>query len=201
MSDCLIIFTKNAELGKVKTRLAKSIGDEQALNVYSSLLKHTHAVTNELNCNKHLYYSERLEENDLWGGDYNCFVQEGSDLGTKMKNAFEHAFQQGHNKVLIIGSDCFDLSKAEIEQAFDLLDTSDFVIGPAKDGGYYLLGMNAENIYVFEDMQYSHADVAKQTIEKIQSNNHSYSLLKELNDIDTVEDLEKYPDFTELVNH
>jgi len=197
MSNCLIIFAKNLELGKVKTRLAKDIGNEAAYKVYESLIEHTHAVTKNLNCKKYLFYSERLEENDQWEGNYIKHVQQGEDLGSKMKHAFEQVFE-AHKNIVIIGSDCFELSANEILNAFEALENSDFTIGPAKDGGYYLLGMNAPHFYVFENIQYSHADVAKHTIEKIRSNKHSVSLLKELSDVDTIADLDNYPQLAKL---
>lgn len=199
MSNCLIIFTKNLELGKVKTRLAKDIGNEQALYVYENLLEHTHDITKKLECNKCLFYSVRIERNDVWRGNYEKHIQQGKDLGERMKHAFHFAFNQGHEKVIIIGSDCFELTSELIENAFQELDDSDFVIGPAKDGGYYLLGMKTTSTYVFEDMQYSTREVLKHTLDKIYSQTHSFSLLKELRDVDTIEDLSSYPQLLEIV--
>lgn len=193
MSNCLILFAKNLELGNVKTRLAKDIGDEQALKVYKKLSEHTHSITKSLECTKHLFYSDKLEENDLWTGNFQKHVQQGNDLGEKMNNAFQYAFKENHQKVIIIGSDCYELNSEIIEDAFSKLDKADFVIGPASDGGYYLLGMKAANSYVFKYMQYSTSLVLKQTLDKIRSYNDSVSLLKVLSDIDTIEDLERYP--------
>ena len=199
MNNCLILFAKNLVLGKVKSRLAKDIGDEQALKVYKKLSEHTHTIAKALECTKHIFYSDKLEENDLWTGNFQKYVQEGNDLGEKMKNAFHYSFSQGNEKVVIIGSDCYELTSEIIEEAFEKLNDSDFVMGPAKDGGYYLLGMNAPHLYVFEKMEYSHEEVAKQTLDKIRLNNHSIALLKELSDVDTVEDLDNYPQLSELV--
>ena len=108
-----------------------------------------------------------------------------------MKNAFQFVFQT-HSKVLIIGSDCASLNRKILNDAFHKLEDFPFVIGPAMDGGYYLLGMNKLYPEVFENIKWSSKEVFSETLENIQKLNKSVYLLPELSDIDTVEDWQKY---------
>ena len=151
MNDCLlIIFTRNPELGKVKTRLAKTIGDDSALEIYKFLLNHTCKITSDLKASKQVHYSVKIRNNDLWDGTiYDKKQQVGDDLGLRMMHAFQQGFQDGFKKIIIIGSDMYDLSQQDIEKAFISLETHDFVLGPAEDGGYYLLGMKQLNDTIF----------------------------------------------------
>ncbi|MFT7035649.1 MAG: rSAM/selenodomain-associated transferase 1 [Cyclobacteriaceae bacterium] len=186
----LIIFIKNPEKGKVKTRLAKEIGDDKALEVYQELLNHTHSITNSLPVSKNLYYSQRVDENDIWSSaDYQKLVQQGEELGSKMSNAFSDSFEDGKSPICIIGSDCFELSEDILQDAFEKLTDFDFVIGPAKDGGYYLLGMNVHSPTLFNDKVYSTSEVSEEAINAIKHLGKSYFLLPELSDIDTLKDL------------
>lgn len=192
----LIIFIKNPKKGKVKTRLAKVIGDDKALNVYNELLNHTHSITNSLSVSKNLYYSQRVDKNDIWSSaDYAKKVQQGEELGSKMSNAFSDGFEDGKDPICIIGSDCFELSEEILLDAFEKLKDFDFVIGPAKDGGYYLLGMNEHSPALFKDKVYSTSEVFKEAINEIKYLNKSYFLLPKLSDIDTANDLNHHKTF------
>lgn len=187
----LIIFIKNPQKGKVKTRLAESIGDEQALNIYKELLCFTKSVTDRLNCHRQVWYSHFIGKDDLWtGAGYEKQLQKGKDLGERMKNAFQQAFNEGYKKVLIIGSDCPGLSKEIIQQAWDGLDENELVIGPSKDGGYYLLGMKPFYPELFDNKSWSTPSVLNETLKQADELGLSYRLLPELNDIDTKEDLD-----------
>ena len=185
----LVIFVKNPEHGKIKTRLAASIGDDKALNVYRQLLLHTKAVTENLPFDKIVFYSERIVEPDMWDENYYKQIQEGNNLGERMKNAFNFAFNNVHSKVVIIGTDCPGLNEQIITKAFKALDDTDVVIGPAFDGGYYLLGLNKLHSFLFEDIQWSTAQVLPATIEKCRHHQLSVSLLQQLHDIDEEKDL------------
>ena len=191
-STCLILFVRDPVLGKVKTRLAVSIGDEQALGVYKLLLNHTHTITAGLNCTKYVYYADRVISVDLWDkGNFIKAVQSGNDLGERMLHAFQSAFDDGYKKVVIIGSDCFQLSTELIFSAFDALNQYDAVIGPAEDGGYYLLGLKKLVPAIFKDKTWSTNSVCRDTIKDIESMNLSYKLLPILNDVDEAADLER----------
>lgn len=186
----LIIFVKNPVPGKVKTRLAKTMGEEKALEVYQQLLQHTHKATQKLGVDKAVFYSDEVITGDLFEEkDYQKFVQEGSDLGKRMLNAFKLAFGKGYRKVIIIGSDSFEITAKIINEAFDALPQNNFVIGPAHDGGYYLLGMATLYATLFKNKKWSSDEVLHDTLIDIRNMNGSYKLLKELTDIDTEEDL------------
>ncbi|GAA4293695.1 TIGR04282 family arsenosugar biosynthesis glycosyltransferase [Aestuariibaculum suncheonense] len=192
--NALIIFTRNPELGQCKTRLAKTIGNEPALNIYKHLLKHTARISEPVNADKFVFYSKNIIKNDIWNPDiFKKKLQKGNDLGERMEQAFIELFGLGYHKILIIGSDLLDLNENIINHAFQQLNTNDFVIGPAKDGGYYLLGMNALNSMLFKDKAWGTETVLTDTLKNLQNNN--VYLLQELNDIDTFEDMQ---DFQEL---
>lgn len=189
--NALIIFTRNPELGKCKTRLAKTLGDQAALNIYKHLLQHTAHVATHVPASRYVFYSEEINTNDIWSSD--VFVkklQQGIDLGERMHNAFKELLDLGHEKVVIIGSDLLDLNTTIIEDAFDTLDHHDVVIGPAEDGGYYLLGMKTLYKNLFKNKAWGTQTVRQDTLKDLQNSN--VSLLKELNDIDTFEDMKHY---------
>lgn len=188
----LIIFIKNPELGKVKTRLAATVGDEMALKIYGALLEHTRNIALALRVNRHLYYSQFIDPNDSWNANYfHKYLQSSGDLGQKMAQAFKSILNT-HSKAIIIGSDCASLSPEIIDEAFVQLDNHDFVIGPATDGGYYLLGMKQLFLPVFEEVAWSTDQVFATTIERITAVNASYYLLPELSDIDYEEDWNQF---------
>lgn len=185
--DVLLIFIRNPRLGQVKTRLATTIGQAAALAVYQQLLEHTRMVTRPLSCRKIVYYSEAIDEQDEWDNAYQKKVQNGKDLGERMQRAFASAFDEGYHKAVIIGSDAYDLKTEHLEKAFTLLDTNDVVLGPATDGGYYLLGMKMPHTAVFSHKNWGTSSVLAATLNDIKT--LRVSLLEPLNDIDTYEDL------------
>src|SRR5258707_12149924 len=126
-NNALLIFTKNVVPGKVKTRLAATIGHEKALQVYKHLIEHTFSATCLLKMNKYVWYSDYAEAGDVWTEDYLKVVQKGNDLGERMSNAFEDTFRQGQKKVVIIGTDCPDLDETILKNAFESLSHSDVV--------------------------------------------------------------------------
>lgn len=188
--NALIIFTRNPQLGKVKTRLAKTIGDEKALEVYTDLLAHTMHVTKELACDKFVFYDEMIVNNDLWADElFFKKKQSGVDLGARMQRAFEYLFEEGYQKCIIIGSDLFDLTTHHVREAFQKLENADVVIGPAEDGGYYLLGLKKVIPPVFSNKHWGTSGVLADTL--IDLENHRVDCIETLNDIDTFEDLKK----------
>lgn len=190
-TELLIIFVKNSILGKVKTRLAKDIGKKNALIIYQYLLEYTHFITQKLSCAKHLYYSDFIPKTDKWtDSNYERKLQNGSDLGQRMMRAFEQGFEANYESILIIGSDNYEIIGELIEEGFKVLHDNDFVIGPAKDGGYYLLGMKAFHPSIFENKNWSTDSVLKDTLQSIEELESSVHLLQVLNDIDTVDDLD-----------
>ncbi len=139
-----------------------------------------------------LFYSDFVAEHDEWSkDDFEKLVQQGDDLGARIKQAFELAFQK-HSKVVIIGSDCASLTVEIVEEAFKALEAFPFVVGPAMDGGYYLLGMDRFESSLFENIEWSTDQVFDQTLKAIKKLNKSCYLLPELSDIDYEEDWNEY---------
>lgn len=197
--NLLLIFTRNPELGKVKTRLAKTVGDATALSIYMFLLQKTKDIASKVQADKAVYYSVSVRENDFW--DVTVFQkhqQIGKDLGIRMLNAFKNGFAAGYKNVLIIGSDIYDLTPEIIEEGFDKLAENDLVIGPAEDGGYYLLGMKSLHPEIFKNKDWGTSTVRKDTIKDLEDK--KLLLLPELNDIDIFEDIKQHPAFQHFLN-
>ena len=185
--NLLIVFVKNIILGKVKTRLAKTVGDNMAFDVYKTLVDITEACSKKVTANKHVYFSD-VVINSLFVDELK-FIQEGFDLGERMQNAFENGFSEGYERIVLIGSDLPDISPEIIHEGFDVLEKNEVVFGPAEDGGYYLVGMNKPQFSVFQNKEWSTEGLLKNTLSELKENNIKTGLLQTLNDIDTFEDL------------
>ena len=187
-TDALLIFTRNPELGKVKTRLARRIGTQNALIVYNDLLRHTMNETFAIACDKFVFYDTAIVDNDIWSNEfYQKRLQSTGDLGQRMEQAFESLLAMGYENCIIVGSDLFDLKTRIIETAFEKILNHDVVIGPAEDGGYYLLGLKKRNSALFKNKNWGTDSVYKETIKDLATQNVGF--LEILNDIDTYEDL------------
>jgi rSAM/selenodomain-associated transferase 1 len=190
LKAAVIIFARNPVPGKVKTRIAQTMGDEKALSIYKELLQHTMNETKQLAVDKYVFYADYINANDVWDNIiYKKELQQGDELGERMKNAFEALFAAGYERVVIIGTDCYERGLAE---AFELLLQRELVIGPSHDGGYYLLGMTKLFDPLFKCKNWSTETVYKQTLEDIQQLKISYKQLPVLSDIDTAEDWINY---------
>ncbi|MBK9339049.1 MAG: TIGR04282 family arsenosugar biosynthesis glycosyltransferase [Lewinellaceae bacterium] len=191
-SNILLIFIRNPRLGKVKTRLAQTLGDAEALRIYLTLLEKTRQAALGSAAQRWLFYSDAVASGDGWPeSDFEKLVQHGGDLGARMADAFRRAFAAGAARVLIIGSDCPELTGALLDDAFAHLHHDDFVLGPTPDGGYYLLGMRAFEPSVFEEIAWSTDSVRTATLEKIRVLGKTCTLLPELSDVDTEADWRK----------
>lgn len=196
--NLLIIFTRNPVLGKVKKRLAKTVGDKTALDIYTFLLKKTKEITLDSPCDKVVYYSEKIIKNDIWNcNSFRKEVQFGEDLGAKMKNSFYDAFENNYRKVVLIGSDIYDLESYHINEAFKKLETNDVVMGPALDGGYYLIGLKKMHPKIFDNKKWGSSTVRKDTLKNLEK--VDVHLLPILNDVDVIEDIEHHPAFTKFL--
>lgn len=190
MENALIIFVRNAEKGKVKTRLAKDLGDDKTFQVYKFLLQYTRDIALTCNCSHFVFYSSYVHINDVFDDNlFTKFVQEGKDLGERMMNAFKKVFALGCKKVCIIGSDCYELQTETLNEAFEKLNNHDVVIGPASDGGYYLLGMKQLYMGLFLQKDWGTSSVFADTIDSITKAGVSFTELGVLNDLDTIVDL------------
>jgi uncharacterized protein len=179
----LVIFVKNPIPGTVKTRIAKTVGVEKATQVYRHLLEYTQQITRHSPWEKVVYYADFINPDDGWNG-YQKAQQVGGDLGQRMQQAFHDQFAAYADRVVLIGSDCLTITEAHLTQAFAALDTADVVIGPATDGGYYLLGMRQLHNDLFTNMPWSQTGLFAETERILQRNQLTYSCLDELSDID-----------------
>lgn len=199
MDNALIIFIKNPIKGKVKTRIARTVGDDEALAIYLQLSEITRNNALLLRGIKtYLFYDDFIEKNDDWSNDYfEKHLQTGKDLGERMLNAFDLVLKT-HTSTCIIGSDCPTLSVEIIQQSFEQLADYDSVLGPSTDGGYYLLGIKKDRFqgknkelslltalhHLFDDMVWSTEHVLSNTLKRIEENHQTVYLLPELTDID-----------------
>ncbi|MEP7239009.1 MAG: TIGR04282 family arsenosugar biosynthesis glycosyltransferase, partial [Ferruginibacter sp.] len=188
MKEALIIFVRNPELGKIKTRLAAGIGNEKALRVYEHLLLHTRKIAEEVPVTKFIFYADYINDNDLWNS-FEKRLQTGDGLGARMNTAFNYLFSEDFTNVCIVGSDCYELTSDIIKQAFDQMKTNDVVIGPVLDGGYYLLGMNKMIPQLFINKTWSTDTVFSDTLEDVAKLNLTVHQLSMLSDIDNENDL------------
>lgn len=185
----LIVFVKNPIVGKVKTRLAKDIGDAKAVEVYKKLLRHTRAIIEGVDADKYVFYGDYVNDDDIWNDDFTKVLQQGDDLGQRMLQAFKQLLEKGHEQVVIIGSDCYELNTTIINKAYSSLQETDTVIGPTLDGGYYLLGMKRLQDFLFKNIEWSTDTVYANTIDVIKQKKLSYTSLQQLSDVDYVKDV------------
>lgn len=196
--NLLIIFTRNPELGKVKTRLAATIGNDAALEIYKDLIQQTVNASKDLEFDKEVHYSEGIINDDAWDNDkFLKKSQSGLALGSRMENAFKQGFQNSYEQIIIIGSDLPEISEQILIDAFSALENHDFVIGPASDGGYYLLGMKSLHPEIFKNKVWSTDSVFKDTLENIKT--ESVKILETRNDIDTYKDLIEFKKYQEYL--
>jgi rSAM/selenodomain-associated transferase 1 len=201
MNNIVALMAKYPELGKVKTRLAKSLGDDTALNIYLGLLSNAIESCNPIENNNYSFGvfvtpSDKLENFKSMITDLDFYrSQSDGDLGYRMKNVIEFLFAEYNStKAILIGADIPNLDRAIITKAFDSLDVCDTVFGPTEDGGYYLIGMSKLHKELFENIKWGQDDVLLSSLDIADANNISYHLLESLQDLDTEEDLESFPE-------
>ncbi|MBW3569794.1 MAG: TIGR04282 family arsenosugar biosynthesis glycosyltransferase [Gemmatimonadetes bacterium] len=191
----MLVFVRAPVAGRVKTRLAAAAGDQAALRIYRRLAEHTLAEVRALAADGvavrvHYAPAEAGDAVRAWLGDGPLYLpQAEGDLGARMRDAFARAFEGGAERVVIVGSDLPEVSAALLRRAFDLLDAHPAVIGPARDGGYYLLGLRGMVDGPFEAMEWSTPHVLRTTLERLAAAGVAPALLEVLTDVDTVDDL------------
>jgi len=192
-SKAAIVFLRVPEKGRVKTRLSKSLSESFVLELYKGFVEDSLEALEGAG-DKILYFwppgKERLLEKWL-GTHYFFSPQQGNDIGEKMANAFHEIFEKGYTRAVLVGTDIPELTGLMISRAHKLLSAADAVIGPAEDGGYYLIGFqkNKFSKSVFQNIDWSTGRVLDQTITAMDRESIQYKLIDKLHDIDTLKDL------------
>jgi hypothetical protein len=193
--NVLLYFVKYPEPGRVKTRLAQAVGDAEAARLYREVVESNLSELGTLppeSVSLVVTFDppEREKEVRAWlSNDHLYFPQKKGELGERLGWAFEALFGHGAKKVLAVGSDTIGLRASLIEEACEALNRSDLVLGPAKDGGYYLIGLSRPEPRLFENIPWSTPEVFNRTVACAKACELSYTLLEELEDLDQVENL------------
>lgn len=192
--ECIIIFTKYPSPGKVKTRLVPPLGKEQACELYKTMVVSTLNKARKSGKDIFICYSpsRSLSAFIKWLGKGERYMpQKGRGLGVKMKNAFKSVFASGYGKALLIGCDIPDISSGLLNGALKELGRSGSIIGPAKDGGYYLIGFKKERFLpgAFTGIKWSTSSVLSKTLEIFKRNGRKVCFSPELSDIDVASDI------------
>ena len=194
----LIIFAKNPIKGKVKTRLAKSVGDDKALEIYRFLLNNIQLEIRKLAIDVEVHYTHFIDHDDNWQHDrLEKKMQIEGDLGAKMGHAFQQGFKNGYRHIIGIGTDIYNLMASDIQKGFNQLETKNFCFGPAKDGGYYLIGMTRYQHQIFQNKSWSTSSVLKETLQDLTEEN--VALLNEKMDIDTIKDVKQIDELEQFI--
>ncbi|MFO7831780.1 MAG: TIGR04282 family arsenosugar biosynthesis glycosyltransferase [Desulfuromonadaceae bacterium] len=192
----IIMMTRYPETGKVKTRLIDHLGEEGAKRLHQKMAEHTISTLEPLcdiqTADLWIFFSggsaEKMQD---WLGDgLEYRAQQGENLGSRMNHAFEHVFTAGYNRAVMLGTDCPDIEGATVVKALRYLRSVDVVLGPAEDGGYYLIGLNEPHPELFRNIDWGSAKVLNQTASIAKKLDLSPAYLQPLRDIDTPEDLE-----------
>lgn len=193
-SRCLVIFTREPQPGGVKRRLVPALGEQGAADVYRRLVLHTLEMARSVDNVRHQVWIDGNIDSAFARQidtqfQYSCHTQSGDDLGERMYNAFASAFRTCRH-CLLIGCDCPQIDCGILMDAFDSLECgNDAVIGPASDGGYYLIGLRRSESTVFDGITWGSDKVAEQTREHFRALGYRWHELPVLSDVDRPEDL------------
>jgi uncharacterized protein len=185
----LIVFVKAPRPGRVKTRLAAAIGDSAAAEIYRALAERV--VEQTRGPYARLLFADGVEEVQAWLPGELCISQQGEDLGARMASAFAWAFTRGHSRVVLIGTDAPDVDRADVQSAIEALEACDVVLGPAADGGYYLIALARPCPGLFDGVAWSTPTVLAATLGRAQTLGLRVTLLEPRADIDTADDLRR----------
>lgn len=191
---CILLFVKYPEKGKVKIRLTADLNAETVLSLYQCFVHDTLETVKKIDIHFFICYTpaDKLEEFQRWlGSTLRFHPQIGNDLGERMKTCFTTVFEKGFKRVILIGSDSPDLPEDYITEAFSLLQAKDVVLGPAVDGGYYLIGLRDTTSAsgLFEDIPWGTKTVLEETLKRVRQANRSIGLVPVWSDVDTITDL------------
>lgn len=193
-NSCIIVFAKSPIMGHVKTRLAKDMDASLVVLLYRNFVKDIIDKISDMGHQVKIFYDPPGSESLMqeWLGDcHEFFLQTGFDLGQKMANAFEYVFRNGTRQAVLIGTDFPDLPKEIISDAIQILQSEDAVIGPAVDGGYYLIGFSSGTYLptMFTDIAWGTSVVFQQTMDVFLSSGFVVQQLPEWRDVDVYDDL------------
>jgi rSAM/selenodomain-associated transferase 1 len=197
----VLVFLKYPERGRVKTRLARDVGEAEAVRIYEVLVKRVLEVVGGVKgADVRIVFDpeERGEEVRRWVGEmagekgagWTFHAQGRGDLGARMRGAFGEAMGAGYGKVLAVGTDCVDVTVSLFEEAWRMLETVGVVFGPALDGGYYLMGMKRVYDGLFEGIEWSGSETLEMSLKAAADAGASVGMLRPLRDVDDLEDWE-----------
>jgi hypothetical protein len=192
----LLVFLKVPRAGTVKTRLAATLGEAGALEAYRRILAATLDRISSVRSVELRFTPDDAgdETAALLRPGWTAVPQGEGDLGQRLSRAFVDAFREGFRRVLVIGSDCPDVTAADMESAHEALDAADVVLGPATDGGYWLLGVRRPCGYLFRGIPWSTSGVLAATRRRAEASGLEVALLRTLSDVDTEEDWRRWND-------
>ncbi|MDH3762052.1 MAG: TIGR04282 family arsenosugar biosynthesis glycosyltransferase [Gammaproteobacteria bacterium] len=193
----VVLFARPPRPGLVKTRLIPDIGAAAATRVYRYCLEYSLELVRRCGLDYQLYLS-RDSDDELFQ-DERYLIQKGADLGARMHNALADLLAAGNDGAIIIGSDCLDLTPGHLQSAAQALANHELVLIPAFDGGFALLGCTEANPELFDSVSWSTDQVLAQTIANAERSNYRLCLLETVRDIDTLQDLEQYPELLSLI--
>ena len=190
----IILFLRAPEKGKVKTRLARDLGEIRALELYIQFAESVLGAAQESGAGIDICFcpKDKLPLIESWlGKDHSFFPQTGKDLGERMALALAHVFDTGAEKAVLVGSDIPEIRAAHFAMAFEALDQWDMVIGPSMDGGYWLIGFNRQSFTprLFQGIEWSTDSVCSATLDLAGKAGLSFQRLPVLRDVDTAKDL------------
>ena len=217
MGNLLLVFVKWPEPGKVKTRLAQSVGDQEATRIYKLLVQQVIRILTPLFAPKAVelgmkevtcwfFFTPRShhEQTEHWLREEASYAgwmpekvilkpQAGASLGMRLRAGFEQGFQAGFRKIAAIGTDCVELECSLIQKAWQKLSGDcDLVFGPTRDGGYYLVAMNkVESCVIFDEIPWSSASTLAVSLARAEQAGYRVSLLEKLSDVDTIADWQR----------
>lgn len=193
-NTCLLLFAKSPIKGHVKTRLAAETCGDFEVELYKYFVEDMISLIENIGVSFKLYfYPANMKSTFLeWLGEQHCYrSQTGDNLGERLRNAFDNAFEEGFSNVVAIGSDSPDLPVHFLIESFEALAAHDAVIGPANDGGYYLIGFSKEKFIpeAFDNISWSTDSVFEQTVSILKRHGRKVYLLPLWHDVDTIADL------------
>lgn len=206
LCDLVILFTRYPHPGRCKTRLIPTFGDEGAAKIHKQLVEYNIATLTTLsalhsNRTYHIFYDgASVHDMEKWLGKQIFIQQQGNNIGERMANALIMGLQTAE-KCLLMGSDCPDISPELLNEAFQALQQNDIILGPAYDGGYYLIGVDnsckaAAISTLFRDIQWGSDKVLQETRQRADELHFRVHLLQKLHDIDTPDDIKYFDHYS-----